>query len=475
MRRKYLLKDYSLFNLIRYNFIFVIVLALSFALVNVAKADDAVTTMPHEIEGGEDQSKSEASLPPQWYSLHAQGTFNWQGHPGFHSAIPDGVQSMKSSAQSTETSDLTAYLGAHVGKLELYANPEIDQGLGLSNTYGAAGYVSGESGKVGVHKPYFHLARLFGRYVVDLGGEMQTIEDDINQVAGQQTANNLTFTFGKFSVVDVFDTNSYAHDARNDFLNWSMIDMGAFDYAAEAWGYTYGGTAEWTQNWWTLRAGLFDLSQRPNEKYLVHGFGQNQIVTEAEERHEIFGQSGKAKALFFLTSANMGSYTDALTFARETNSIPDTALVRHRQSRLGGGLNFEHQIMPELGSFLRFSMNDGTKEAYEFTEINRSMSGGLSLKGGRWHRPDDTIGLGGAFNTISKQAQSYLAAGGQGILIGDGQLPSYDAEQIIEAYYKATLVPGLALAFDYQRMLNPAYDAARGPINFFALRLHANF
>jgi len=285
----------------------------------------------------------------------------------------------------------------------------------------------------------------------------------------------VTFTFGKFSVVDIFDTNTYAHDPKADFLNWGMLDMGAFDYAAEAWGFTYGAAAEWTQGWWPPRQGVFSLSRKPNDKYLDPDFRQFQTVTEAEERHQIFGQPGKVKALFFLMSGNMGSYADALRLGDATGNTPDTAMVRHRQLKPGGGINVEQQIVPELGAFLKASMNDGTKEEFEFSDINQSLVAGLSLKGGRWGRADDTVGLGGEINAISNQARAYFAAGGMGGIIGDGLLPSYKPEEIIEAYYKIALAPGVPLTLDYQRVTSPGYDAARGPIDFFSFRFHAEY
>lgn len=411
---------------------------------------------------------------PNWYSLHFQGTATDQGHPSFHSSIPDGPESMRSHGQTDETTDMTLFMGARIGALELYADPEMDQGFGLSNTLGVAGYTSGEAYKVGEHVPYFTLPRLFGRYVFGLGGEAQTVEDSPNQLASTYDANNVTLTLGKFSVTDIFDNNGYAHDPRADFLNWSIIDMGAFDYAANSWGYTYGSSVEWNQNWWTLRAGVFDMSRQPNDKYLVRGFGQYQAVAEAEERHTLFDHPGKVKALFFATSADMGSYADAIALGNQADTTPSTALVRHNQLRPGGGINVEQEVTSDLGAFLRVSMNDGTKEAYDFTEINRSVSGGLSLKGERWSRPDDTFGLGGAINGISKQAQQYFTAGGQGILIGDGSL-NYAAENIVEAYYKYTIIKSLSTTLDYQFVNNPAYNQDRGPIHVFAARAHMEF
>jgi len=450
--------------------------ALSFVLIafmfvsSPSHAEDQVAPSVATSE----QPAPENTETPKWYNLHFQSTFTEQGHPGFHSSIPDGPESMKSRGQTDETTDMTLFMGGRIGDLELYANPEMDQGFGLSNTFGVAGFTSGEAYKVGSHTPYFQLPRLFGRYVLGLGGEQQSVTDGPNQLAGSHDANNVTLTFGKFSVTDIFDNNSYAHDPRADFLNWSMIDMGAFDYAASAWGYTYGGAAEWNQDRWTLRSGLFDTSRQPNDKYLVRGLGQYQAVGEVEERHTIFDHAGKVRALFFATSANMGSYEDALSLANQTSTTPSTALVRHNQVRPGGGINMEQEITSDLGAFLRASINDGTKEAFEFTEINQSVSGGLSLKGERWNRPDDTVGLGMAVNGISKEAQQYFAAGGQGILIGDGSL-NYAPENIVEAYYKYSIVKSFSTTLDYQFINNPAYNQDRGPIHVFAVRAHVEF
>ncbi len=427
---------------------------------------------PVLAQDAQPQPDTKTDDAPSWYSLHAQGIYTLQGHPQFSSAIPDGPNSMKSHGQSASGTVATLFMGVKYDDLELYANPEMDQGFGVSDTVGTAGYVNGEAGKVGKLDPYFRLQRAFGRYTFNLGGESKSIDDAPNQVTTAHDENNVMLTFGKFSAVDIFDNNSYAHDPSADFLNWSIIDMGAFDYAADSWGYTYGGAVEWNQGNWTLRQGLFDMSRKPNDEYLQRGFGQYQTVTELEERHEILDAPGKIKALLFVSAADMGSYNDALALAQQTGSTPNTASVRHWQTRPGGGLNAEQQILPDLGAFARFSLNDGTKEAYEFTEINRSLSGGLSLKGTRWNREDDTFGLAGALNDISADARNYFAAGGQGILIGDGQLPSYAGEEIIEAYYKASIIKGVDMTGDYQRITNPAYDAVRGPINFYAVRLH---
>ena len=424
--------------------------------------------------GGEGQPAAEEAAP-EWWSVHGQFTNVTQYHPRFRSPFR-GANSLDPGNRGNETIDATLFLGIRIWDgLEFYADPEVDQGFGLSNTTGVAGFPSGEAYKVGAANPYARLPRAFFRYTLGLGGTAETIEPGANQLAGVRQADNLTFTVGKFSAVDIFDTNAYAHDPRADFLNWSIIDSGGYDYAADAWGYTYGGAVEWTQSWWTWRAGLFDLSRIPNSKALERGFGQFEVVTEAEERHNILEQPGKFKILLYANRGRMANYNDAVRLAQEIGTTPDVAQVRRYSTRPGLALNLEQQIMSDIGAFLRASVNDGHKEVFEFTEINRSLATGVSVKGERWHRPNDTFGLAGVVNDISNDARNYFAAGGLGVLIGDGQLPRAGLEKILELYYNVAVIPGINFTVDYQHVENPAYDAARGPVDIMGFRIHAEF
>jgi len=371
---------------------------------------------------------------------------------------------------------VTLYAGARPWPgAEIWINPEVDQGFGLSDTFGVAGYVSGEAYKVGKAEPYVLVQRGFLRQTIDLGGETEKLEPDLNQLGSIQTANRLVFTIGKYSVVDIFDTNKYAHDARNDFFNWSIIDQGAFDYAANSWGYTHGGSAEWYQDWWTARAGVFDLSQAPNTAALSHGFDQGQFVAELEERHSLWDQPGKLKFLYWLTHGRLGTYLDAISLGATAGQTPSTSDVRRFRTKDGFGLNLEQQLATDFGVFARASMSQGTVEEVDFTDINKSISGGLSLTGSRWGRPNDTVGLAGAINRISHQGKLYLAAGGLGGIIGDGQLPNAGPEQILEAYYSVALFNFAHFTADYQFIKNPAYNRDRGPVSVFGLRLHVQY
>jgi len=184
-------------------------------------------------------------VQPESWAIHGQGTNVWLLQPAFRSPY-QGPHSLSPDANGRETVDVTLYAGFRPWPgAEIWINPEVDQGFGLSNTFGVAGYPSGEAYKLGKAEPYFLVQRGFLRQTINLSGETEKLEPGLNQLGGAQTVNRVVFTVGKFSVVDIFDTNIYAHDPRNDFLNWSIIDQGAFDYAANAWGYTYGGAAEW--------------------------------------------------------------------------------------------------------------------------------------------------------------------------------------------------------------------------------------
>jgi len=415
------------------------------------------------------------AAPEQW-AIHGQTTYTQQYQPSFRSTY-QGPQSLSSAANGRETLDATIFAGFRPWHgAEVWLNPEADQGFGLGNTFGVAGYFSGEAYKLGNADPYYRMARAFFRQTIDLGGEVQRIEPDINQLGGSQTANRVVLTVGKLSVVDIFDTNKYAHDPRADFLNWSMIDASTFDYAADAWGATYGAAAEWYQDWWTARAGVFDLSNVPNStKLTLLLLQQIQFLAELEERHTLWDQPGKLKVLYWLSSGHFGTYSDALALAAATGTTPSTAAVRTDRTKYGFVLNLEQQLAPDLGLFARVGRTEGGIEEDEFTDVNQSVSIGLSLAGTRWGRPNDTVGLAGAVNQISRTGKHYLAAGGLGILVGDGQLRQAGPEQIVETYYSLAAFSFAKVTADYQFVNNPAYNRQRGPVSALALRLHAEF
>jgi len=420
-------------------------------------------------------------------SFRGQTTFVYQGNLAFRSPY-SGPNSMPSVAEGRETFDTTLYVGIRPWQgAEIWLDPEIDQGHGLADTHGVAGFPSGEAYKFGADYPYARVQRYFLRQTIDLGGATAKVDADANQFAMTQTANRLVFTVGKFAVVDMFDTNKYANNPKDDFLNWSILNAGTFDYASDAWGYTYGAAAEWYQGIFALRGGIFDMSASPAEAGdsaqaygLDSTFHQFQLVGEIEERHQLWGQPGKLKITGFVIRGNAGSFQDAINLAAQPGPFfgdPSDAIaaVRHYQSRPGVSLNLEQQVNDWVGVFARAGWSDGSVEPWEFADIDRTFSGGVSIAGKQWGRPNDTIGVAGVVNGLAPVHQAYFAAGGTGILIGDGQLPSYGAEGIVEAYYSYAITSATKVTFDYQFVANPAYAAQRGPINFFAGRFHTEF
>jgi high affinity Mn2+ porin len=463
----------------------------AFVLLAAAAVTPAAQPSPSLSPASEASAPAVSPSPtaaPQRFNVYVQATNTQQYHGGFAAAY-SGAQSLYSGPDTAKTLDITLFLGARLWKNgEVYLNPELDQGFGLgqpsppgipyAGTLGVAGFVSGEAYKVGRDSSYARVQKAFLRQTFDLGGGApQSIEPGINQLGGSIDPRSLVITAGKFAVTDVFDNNVYAHDPKHDFLNWTIIDMGAFDYAADAWGYTYGVSAEYTDANSTFRGGLFQLSKVPNEIAIESiPFDEYSPMFEAEQRTSFFGgRHGAIKGLMYADIGYMGPYAQAVSAAAGTGMPPSTAGVRTaKHVKFGGGINIAQEIVPDVGFFARLSAMNGTYEAYEFTDVDRALSTGVSVDGNLYHRPHDSFGIAGSFNAISAPAQQYFRDGGLGILVGDGNL-SYGGEEILETYYSLGVTRYFNLTLDYQFVTNPAYNTVRGPVSVFGLRYHAQF
>ncbi|MDE2295077.1 MAG: carbohydrate porin [Gammaproteobacteria bacterium] len=408
------------------------------------------------------------------FALHGQSTFVEQATDSFRA--PYAGPNSLSPHIGRETFDASLFAGWRPWHgAELWVEPEIDQGFGLDGTVGAAGFPSGEAYKVGQRHPYLRWQRAFFRDTIALGGPAFDVRADATQLPERTTANRLVFTVGKFSVTDLFDDNAYAHDPRMDFLNWSLIDASTFDYAADAWGYTVGAAVEWYQGSWTLRGGVFDLSTVPNSAHLDPGMHEFQMIGEIDRREHWFGRTGRVSLTAFQSRARMGLLDAAVQLAQSTGAPVDIAAVRHYRGRFGASLAIEQSVANGVGVFARIGKAAGNVETYEFTDADRTVSAGVSIDGTHWHRGGDTIGAGFAVNGISAARERFLAAGGLGLLVGDGRLPHPATERIVETYYSAALGSHTHAAIDYQRIVNPGYNRDRGPVSVFALRLHVAF
>lgn len=412
-------------------------------------------------------------LTDQDWSIHGQTTVIEQWHGRFTSPY-SGTNSLNPHREDKHTATVTFYLGRRLWPgAEFYFNPEVTQGTGLSGTVGLAGFPNGEATRAGSNTPEYNTARLFLRQSFDLGGPQESVQPDSNRLAGRQNGERLTFTLGKLSAVDLFDGNTHSHDPRTQLLNWALMDNGAWDYPADAKGYTVGFTADLKLLPRSLRWGIFmepaEANGRRLDAHLARAFGQ---AIEWEERYSAAGHPAVVRLLTYWNRAHMGSYAEAVRAAGPGS--PDVTLNRRYRSKAGAGLNWEQEVAAGLGAFARIGLNDGRNETWAFTEIDRTASAGLSLKGVAWDRPDDTLSAALVFNGLAREHRRYLAAGGYGFIIGDGSL-YYGMEEILEANYDWKAAKWLALAADLQLVSHPGYNRARGPVAVLALRLHAEF
>jgi len=415
------------------------------------------------------------TIDPANWNVHGQLTFIEQGYPAFRSPY-QGANSLTGGNQIQNTTSATAFIGYRPWDgTEIYINPELMQGFGLDNTLGVAGFPNGEAQKSNFPIPRIDMARVFVRQTFGLGGEQETVEDGPNQFAGKQDISRITVTAGRFAVLDVFEGNTYSHDPRVDFLNWNMYCCGSYDVTMDKIGYTWGAAAELNQKSWAIRAGYFLVPAVSNvNSYDTHVFERGEYIGELELRYSLFAQPGKLRLLGWANIADMGSYAEALAMPVTTANYPDITQTRQVRANYGFVVNLEQAITNEFGIFSRASWSPGHVELIGWTDCDESLSFGAVLKGQSWGRPDDKIGVAGVVEGLSPTARAYFAAGGLGILIGDGQL-NYRPEQILEAYYAYALNQWATLTFDFQFIDNPGYNADRGPVSVFSGRLHAQF
>ena len=412
-------------------------------------------------------------------SVHGQTTLVAQGVPGFRSPYL-GPQSLAPN-QTQQTTTATLFLGFRLtDSTELYYNPEFSEGFGLSRTTGVAGFLNGEAQKAGAAAPRLRSNRYFVRQTFGLGGETERVSDGPNQLAGTRDVERITVVAGKFALGDFFDGNAYARDPRVDFFNWSLWASGAYDFPANLPGYTQGVMAEYNRAEFAVRAAYTQVPKQPSSDVLdPRVFERGGATLEFEERHVLPGleQPGKLRIGLFSNNGRTADYRQVvdLTQAALSPDINDAVVATRRPRRKSGVyVNLEQALTPELGAFLRFSDGDGRTENLSFADIDRSWSGGLALKGAVWGRPKDTVGIGAVVNELSPSHRAFFAAGGLGLVIGDGRL-NYASERALEAYYAVSVTDSVTVSFDYQHVVNPAYNRDRGPVDAFASRIHVDF
>lgn len=413
------------------------------------------------VSGANAQSPS---IPEETgFSIYGQTTWINQRKSKFN-ADYTGPNSLIPSAERSYSFTASAVLAWRLGNgLSFELHPEAAQGVPLSKLTGFGGFPNNELARTSGANLTVYRARAFARKLFKLS------EDD-----------QLVITVGNLSVIDLFDQNEFAHDPRRQFLNWALVTYGAFDYAADARGYTWGAAVEYNTANYVVRFGRFIQPKESNglklNPKITDSFG-DQLELEISHKNSL--GEGKTRWLAFHNQAAMGRFDDANLLGAQTSTTPSISNVRGVHSKVGVGMALEQDVGKLGGVFARASMHDGKTESYSFTEIDRSISAGFLGNGNQWRRSKDTWGAAFVVNGLSKSHQQYLKAGGLGFFLGDGNL-SYKSEKIVELFYSLALptdtlgVKSFA-TLNYQRIENPAYNNARGPASIIGLRLHFNF
>jgi hypothetical protein len=412
------------------------------------------------------------------YWISGQANIILQWHPAF-SAAYSGPNSLRSHAENATSQLYTLYLGYELRPTtEVFLDVESAGGHGLSDALGLAGFTNLDVVRNPELGPTPYIARAMLRQVIPLSDERIEAERTPLSLATSLPARRLEFRIGKFSMVDFFDLNSLGSDSHLQFMNWTVDNNGAYDYAANTRGYTDGALIEYDDHWWTVRFSEALMPKVANGIHLDADIARARAENlELEARGKrIARRDGVIRLLSYLNHGNMGNYEEAIGDYREGETSTPDIISSRRQGRhkYGFGLDFEQELTPDIGVFGRLGWSDGRNESFAYTEVDRTLQLGAFTRGSAWHRPNDRAGAVFVANGIVAAHQQYLALGGLGFLLGDGGL-TYGPEKIFEGFYTAHVWRGVFTSFDLQHVNNPGYNKARGPVIVPALRLHIDF
>ncbi|MBS1645994.1 MAG: carbohydrate porin [Bacteroidetes bacterium] len=418
------------------------------------------------------------------WSCHFQFTGIMQYHPPF-AAKYSGRNSLENITESALSTTATLYLGRKLWKgASLFLNPEIAGGKGFSYAMGLAGATNGETFRVGDPAPAVYVARCFFEQHIAIGKSRKSVhrDDEQNQIAENVPSERITISVGKFSLADFFDDNIYSHDPRTEFMNWSLMDNGAWDYPANTRGYTWGAVIELIKPGYAIRASSVLVPKIANSSVYDMNIGKaNGETVEFEKMFNIKGHPGNLHFMGYATFSSAPSYSNAINAMKQGDSSYTSVIDGNRTGfyygglKYGGGISYNQEITNNFGVFARVGWNDGHTATWAFTEIDQTLSGGFRYTPTHIKRPDDHFGLAYVVNGISKTHRNYLNDGGYGFMLGDGKLTRYGYEQIAEVFYKCKLTSWLWATLDYQFVLNPGYNMDRGPVNVLSCRAHIEF
>lgn len=415
------------------------------------------------------------------WSLHFQNTTVFQLHPGFNVKY-SGDYSLNNAYENATSNTTTFFVKRKLWKNTSFTfNPEITGGNGLSKTKGIAGFTNGEIYRVGSAALTPFVARAYLQQIIPLQNSSFDIQtSDQNQLAGKLPASRLVITAGKFCISDFFDNNQYSRDVRTQFLNWSLMGQGAWDFPADVRGYTTGVVVELIKPAWAIRFASVEVPKMANALPMEWNWkGANSETIELEKHWKTkTGLAGVIRTTAFVTYSRAPFYKDAIAGMGKDDSSLNAVITgesegtKYYGAKYGFGINLEQEINKSIGLFARYSWNDGKTASWAFTEIDRSIQVGIEMNGNSWKRKKDAWGIAIVINGLSPDHKNYLEAGGYGFIIGDGKL-NYGTEKICETFYRYCVNSFVQLSADYQMVINPAYNKDRqGPVHVFSIRLH---
>jgi len=419
------------------------------------------------------QASQESFWDRFWISI--QGNFIRQQQPAFDAKY-SGANSFAAAASHATSRIETLYTGFQITKqLEILLDIESAGGAGLSSALGIAGFTNVDVVRNPTLGETPYVGRVMLHYTIPLGKEMTETTRNPLALASEVPARRLELRLGKMSTVDFFDLNSVGSDSHLQFMNWAIVNNGAYDYAADTRGYTYGLVAEYYDKAWAARFGEMLMPTVANgiqlDWNLARARGEN---FEVEFHPSLLPKRASVvRGLAFVNHANMGSYRQAIDgYLAGKEPVPTIENYR-KQGRVkyGFGLNVEQELTGSWRAFGRLGWNDGANESFAYTEIDRTTEIGSDYRGKKWHRPDDKLGAAFVVNGLSHDHEKYLTLGGLGFILGDGGL-NYGFEKIFETYYTAQVWRGISFAIDYQHVTNPGYNRDRGPADVIGFRLH---
>ncbi|HEX4536925.1 MAG TPA: carbohydrate porin [Candidatus Acidoferrum sp.] len=411
-----------------------------------------------------------------WISGQANIISQW--HPAFTSPY-QGRNSLSPQAQDATSRVLTLYTGLRLtGTAELLCDVQETGGHGIGEAFGLAGFTNLDVVRNPSLSKAPYIARLIWHQIIPLGHAETSSARTAFSLFSKLPERRLELRFGKFGIADFFDLNNYGSDSNFQFLNWTVDNNGAYDYAADTRGYTFAGMLEYHQRHFSVR---FAEALMPKVANGIHLDADLSLARAENIEVELRGvllphRQGILRLLSYANHANMGRYREAIdNYLAGLTATPEiTAHPLLTSVKYGFGANFEQPLNDWFGVFGRWGWNEGRHESYAYTEVDSTVELGVGASGQRWRRKFDRAGLVFVSNGISRDHQEYLALGGFGFLLGDGRL-SYGRETIEEAYYTLHLWRGFYPSVGVQHINNPGYNRDRGPVLVPSVRLHVEF